>query len=91
VLRSNGHCLLPVINIGGWNYMNADNLNCVENAAGEEMFYVKMPIMIFILASGYLFSIYLLLALAKRSSQKTEKKQSEISLTGSITEVVNGQ
>ncbi|NJL62163.1 MAG: hypothetical protein HC903_10425 [Methylacidiphilales bacterium] len=70
--------------------MNADNLNCVEKAAGEEMFYVKMPIMIFILASGYLFSIYLLLALAKRSSQKTERK-SEISVTGKITEVANGQ
>jgi hypothetical protein len=34
------------------------------------MIYGKMPIMIFILASGYLFTIYLLLALAKRNEKK---------------------
>ncbi len=35
------------------------------------MVYVKMPMMIFILASGYLFTVYLLLALAKRNGNKT--------------------
>jgi hypothetical protein len=34
------------------------------------MVYAKMPMMIFALASGYLFAVYLLLALAKRSAKK---------------------
>jgi hypothetical protein len=35
------------------------------------MIYGSMPMMIFILASGYLFTVYLLLALAKRTGTKT--------------------
>lgn len=35
------------------------------------MIYENMPMMIFILAAGYLFTVYLLLALAKRSNKKT--------------------
>jgi hypothetical protein len=34
------------------------------------MVYGQMPMMIFILASGYLLAIYLLLALAKRTGAK---------------------
>ncbi|ARV62316.1 hypothetical protein BZZ01_30120 [Nostocales cyanobacterium HT-58-2] len=34
------------------------------------MIYGKMPMMIFILASGYLFAVYLLLALAKKTGRK---------------------
>lgn len=34
------------------------------------MVYGKMPMIIFILASGYLFTVYLLLALAKRAGQR---------------------
>lgn len=65
------------------------------------MMYANMPMMIFILAAGYLFTVYLLLALAKRSGQKTaarnfvprnnEKHQQEISVTPQVTEVVNSQ
>jgi hypothetical protein len=35
------------------------------------MIYGSMPMMIFILAAGYLFTVYLLLALAKRTGRKT--------------------
>ncbi|MDF5736116.1 hypothetical protein [Nostoc sp.] len=35
------------------------------------MIYGSMSMMIFILASGYLFTVYLLLALAKRTGAKT--------------------
>ncbi len=35
------------------------------------MIYGKMPMLIFILASGYLLTVYLLLALAKRTGKKT--------------------
>ncbi|NMG06948.1 hypothetical protein DP117_08670 [Brasilonema sp. UFV-L1] len=35
------------------------------------MIYGEMPTMIFILASGYLLAVYLLLALAKRTGKKT--------------------
>ncbi|MBE9004965.1 hypothetical protein IQ259_07930 [Fortiea sp. LEGE XX443] len=65
------------------------------------MIYTNMPMMIFILAAGYLFTVYLLLALAKRSGQKyasqnflpgnNEKHQQEVSVTSQITEVVNSQ
>ncbi|MEA5571852.1 hypothetical protein [Calothrix sp. UHCC 0171] len=55
------------------------------------MLYVKMPIMIVLLATGYLFSIYLLLALAKRSSPRIETKDANVSVTSSVTEIVNGQ
>lgn len=34
------------------------------------MIYGKMPMMIFLLASGYLLTVYLLLALAKRTGKK---------------------
>ncbi len=65
------------------------------------MIYGNMPMMIFILAAGYLFTVYLLLALAKRTGQKTapktvhsasvRKHQREISVTPSVSEVVNSQ
>ncbi|MBE9206669.1 hypothetical protein IQ244_09110 [Nostoc sp. LEGE 06077] len=65
------------------------------------MIYANMPMMIFILAAGYLFTVYLLLALAKRSGQKSiyhdslsrnhEKHQHEVSITSQVTEVVNSQ
>jgi hypothetical protein len=57
--------------------------------------------MIFILASGYLFTVYLLLALAKRTGTKTVptsfsssvkgKRQPEISVRTKVTEAVNSQ
>ncbi|MCP6760663.1 MAG: hypothetical protein NHB32_18390 [Fischerella sp. CENA71] len=53
--------------------------------------------MIFILASGYLFTIYLLLALAKRTGNKTISNDvsssqkgnhtQEVSVTSNVTEV----
>lgn len=65
------------------------------------MMYANMPMMIFILAAGYLFTVYLLLALAKRSGQKSTtrnfvpgnhgKHQQEVSVTPQVNEVVNGQ
>ncbi|WP_242056329.1 MULTISPECIES: hypothetical protein [unclassified Nostoc] len=57
--------------------------------------------MIFILAAGYLFTVYLLLALAKRSGQKSaprnfvpinnEKHQQEVSVESQVAEMVNNQ
>lgn len=57
--------------------------------------------MIFILASGYLFTVYLLLALAKRTGTKTVttslassakgKHIQEISVRTKVTEAVNSQ
>ncbi|WP_320073069.1 hypothetical protein [Nostoc sp. MG11] len=57
--------------------------------------------MIFILAAGYLFTIYLLLALAKRTVKKsvcasvlssdTGKRQHERSIRTKVTEAVNSQ
>jgi hypothetical protein len=61
--------------------------------------------LIFILAAGYLFTVYLLLALAKRTGQKSTARnlpsatsvthQSELSVTPNVTanvsEVVNSQ
>jgi len=65
------------------------------------MIYGNMPMMIFILAAGYLFTVYLLLALAKRTGQKSISKsvtlayngkhKREISVTPNVTEVVNSQ
>lgn len=65
------------------------------------MIYGNMSMMIFILAAGYLFSVYLLLALAKRTGQKpvpksvtsasSGKHKREISVTQNVTEVVNSQ
>jgi hypothetical protein len=49
------------------------------------MIYTKMPMMIFALAAGYLFAVYLLLALAKR----TAKKESDIGVD--FTVVANQQ
>jgi hypothetical protein len=63
------------------------------------MIYTNIPMMIFILAAGYLFTVYLLLALAKRTGQKpgsksitsisSGKHKREISLTPNVTKVVN--
>jgi hypothetical protein len=65
------------------------------------MIYGNMPMMIFILAAGYLFTVYLLLALAKRTGQKpvvksissvsSGKHKREISVTPNVTEAVNSQ
>ena len=65
------------------------------------MIYCKMPMLTFILAAGYLFTVYLLLALAKRSSKQSaprdlpitnsEKDKQDVSITHQVTEVVNSQ
>lgn len=65
------------------------------------MIYGNMPMMIFILAAGYLFTVYLLLALAKRTGKKTDPKtvslatknshKQEISIRQKVTEAVNSQ
>ncbi|MDZ8184238.1 MAG: hypothetical protein RMX96_05160 [Nostoc sp. ChiSLP02] len=65
------------------------------------MIYGSMPMMIFILASGYLFTVYLLLALAKRTTTKAAptnfsrsgevKHEPEISVRTNVTEAVNSQ
>ncbi|MEH2027135.1 hypothetical protein [Nostoc sp.] len=57
--------------------------------------------MIFILASGYLFTVYLLLALAKRTGTKAvatsfplsaeAKHKQEISVRTKVTQAVNSQ
>ena len=41
----------------------------LKKSAGKTMIYGNMPMMIFILAAGYLFTVYLLLALAKRTGK----------------------
>ncbi|WP_017319261.1 hypothetical protein [Mastigocladopsis repens] len=63
------------------------------------MIYGKMPMMIFILASGYLLAVYLLLALAKRTGKKTAptsvslvsqgKHKQEVTVTPKITEATS--
>lgn len=63
------------------------------------MIYGQMPMMIFILASGYLLAVYFLLALAKRTGKKTDsgrvelqakgKLQQEISVTPKVTEATS--
>ncbi len=65
------------------------------------MIYGSMPMMIFILAAGYLFTVYLLLALAKRTDRKTvltsvplsteDKKKHQNSVRTTMTEAVNSQ
>ncbi|MDF5710025.1 MAG: hypothetical protein PUP90_20745 [Nostoc sp. S4] len=65
------------------------------------MIYGSVPMMIFILASGYLFTVYLLLALAKRTGTKTVptafassvevKHEQEISVRTKVTQAVNSQ
>lgn len=65
------------------------------------MIYGNVPVMIFILAAGYLFTVYLLLALAKRTGKKTAprnvssiakaKHKQEVSVTPNVTKVVNSQ
>lgn len=46
------------------------------------MIYGKIPMMIFILASGYLLAVYLLLALAKRTGKKTTPKGASLASQG---------
>lgn len=63
------------------------------------MIYGEMPMMVFILASGYLLAVYLLLALAKRTGKKTGpgrvelqakgKHEQEISVTPKVTEATS--
>lgn len=65
------------------------------------MIYGNMPMMIFILAAGYLFTVYLLLALAKRTGKNSDatninlagqqKHTQELSVAPKVTEVVNSQ
>jgi hypothetical protein len=65
------------------------------------MIYGNMPMMIFILAAGYLFTVYLLLALAKRTGQKFPpqnlplaargKHKHEVTVTSQVSEVANSQ
>ncbi|ADI63274.1 hypothetical protein [Trichormus azollae] len=65
------------------------------------MIYGNMPMMIFILASGYLFTVYLLLALAKRTGRNNviksrncviqEQHKQERGLRTKVTEVANSQ
>lgn len=59
----------------------------------------KMLMLMFILASGYLFAVYILLAIAKHSSKRTVNSdirsmngvqgQSDISVTQQVSEVIN--
>jgi hypothetical protein len=71
---------------------------------GGTMIYENMPMMIFILAAGYLFSVYLLLALAKRTGKKDVHQRDSFNpnigrdnykrqrtVTANVTEVVNSQ
>jgi len=68
---------------------------------GGTMIYGNMPMMIFILAAGYLLSVYLLLALAKRTGKKDvyqndskpvkDKYKQQRGLTANVTEAVNSQ
>lgn len=65
------------------------------------MMYGNMPMMIFMLAAGYLFTVYLLLALAKRTGKNTEttnisfsskgKHEQELSVAPKVSEAVNSQ
>ncbi|BCL36831.1 hypothetical protein [Nostoc sp. MS1] len=64
------------------------------------MTYGDMPMMIFILAAGYLFTVYLLLGLAKRTGKKPSNNQSvvdtnniqqKLSVSHTVSEVVNSQ
>jgi hypothetical protein len=63
------------------------------------MIYGSMSMMIFILAAGYLFTVYLLLALAKRTVKKTVPAsvpsstigKHERSVRTTVTEAVNSQ
>jgi len=68
---------------------------------GGTMIYGNMPMMIFILASGYLFTVYLLLGLAKRTGKKsninnrsvvaTSNSQQQLSVSPTVTEIANSQ
>ncbi|MBO3458128.1 hypothetical protein G7B40_028360 [Aetokthonos hydrillicola Thurmond2011] len=62
------------------------------------MIYERIPMMIFILASGYLLTVYLLLALAKRTGNKThnenlplasQEEQNKRAVTPKVTEVTS--
>lgn len=76
-------------------------LYSLESGAGRTMIYVNMPMLIFILAAGYLFTVYLLLALAKRTGKKgvlksgasaiQDQHNQERGLRTKVTEVVNSQ
>jgi hypothetical protein len=73
----------------------------ISKGAGRTMIYGKMPMLTFILAAGYLFTVYLLLALAKRSGKKSAprnlpeihpaKQETDVTVTSHVTEVVNSQ
>ena len=73
----------------------------ISKGAGRKMIYGKMPMLTFILAAGYLFTVYLLLALAKRTGKKSAPEnlpethpvaqEGDVGLTSHVTEVVNSQ
>lgn len=73
----------------------------LDKGAGRTMMYGNMPMMIFMLAAGYLFTVYLLLALAKRTGKNTETKnisfaakgkhEQELSVAPKVSEAVNSQ
>ncbi|MER3492024.1 MAG: hypothetical protein C4323_06650 [Mastigocladus sp. ERB_26_2] len=65
------------------------NLYFFGKGTGRKMIYGKMPMMIFILASGYLFTIYLLLALAKRTGNKTTPSNVALNHKGNYTQEVS--
>jgi hypothetical protein len=46
------------------------------------MIYGTMPMIIFVLASGYLLAVYLLLALAKRTGKKTTPTSGSLASQG---------
>ena len=58
----------------------------------------KVPMLIFILASGYLFAVYILLAIAKRSRKKSgdlahqvgeSTSQSDVSVVQKVGEAIS--
>jgi hypothetical protein len=65
------------------------------------MIYGEMPMLTFIFAAGYLFTVYLLLALAKKAGKNNPPRnlppsnpgenQQDVSLTPHVSEVVNSQ
>jgi hypothetical protein len=73
----------------------------ISKGAGRKMIYGKIPMLTFILAAGYLFTVYLLLALAKRTGKKSAprnlpesnhaQEDADVAVTSHVTEVVNSQ
>jgi len=69
-----------------------------EIITGRKIVSGKVPMLIFILAAGYLFAVYILLAIAKRSCKRNEdfmyqmgksKSQSDVSVARQVGEVIS--